>query len=155
MDDFRPLQIKHYLVFKVADQKFAVDIRDIESIHSSNRKDVFDDMEDLKAAVRLHKKVIPIINLRNKLKLKGSNNLVQPSLIFVRQMKDNTFSLAGVQVDQILEIVETMVPKKTNGKSNRLIKVMIGLKTEVITVLRFNDIVGEGELSIMENEYLN
>lgn len=155
MDDFRPLQIKHYLVFKVADQKFAIDIRDIESIHSSNRSDVFDDMEDLKAAVRLHKKVVPIINLRNKLKIRGSNNLVQPSLVFVKQTVDKAVSLAGVQVDQILEIVETMVPKKPNGKSNRLIKVMIGLKTEVITVLRFCDIVEQGELTTIENEYLN
>jgi chemotaxis signal transduction protein len=155
MDDFRPLQLKHYLVFLVADQKFAIDICDIESIQASNRKDALDDMEDLKAAVRLLKKVVPIINLRNKLKLRGTERLVQPSLVFVKRVINKTVSLVGVQVDQILEIVETLVPKKTNGKSNRLIKVMVGLKTEVITVLRFSDIVEEGELSPIESEVLN
>jgi chemotaxis signal transduction protein len=112
-------------------------------------------MEDLKAAVRLLKKVVPIINLRNKLKLRGTERLVQPSLVFVKRVINKTVSLVGVQVDQILEIVETLVPKKTNGKSNRLIKVMVGLKTEVITVLRFSDIVEEGELSPIESEVLN
>ena len=155
MDDFRPMQLKHYLVFVVAEQKFAIDICDIESIHASNRKDVMDDMEDLKAAVRLLKKVVPIINLRNKLKLRGTERLVQPSLVFVKRIQNKTVSLVGVQVDQILEIVETLVPKKTDGKSNRLIKVMIGLKTEVITVLRFSDIIEEIELSPIESEILN
>src|ERR1035437_4922495 len=97
MDDFRPMQLKHYLVFVVAEQKFAIDICDIESIHASNRKDVMDDMEDLKAAVRLLKKVVPIINLRNKLKLRGTERLVQPSLVFVKRILNKTVSLVGVQ----------------------------------------------------------
>jgi chemotaxis signal transduction protein len=155
MEDFRPLQMKHYLIFVVADQKFAIDILDIESIHASNRTDVADDMADLKAAVRLHKKVIPIIDLRKKLKLRGGDSLVQPSLVFLKRMDAKMRSIVGVQIDEILEIVETLVPKKPEGKSNRLIKVMLGLKTEVIPVLRFVDIVKEEELSNVESEILN
>jgi len=155
MEDFRPLQMKHYLIFVVADQKFAIDILDIESIHASNRTDVADDMADLKAAVRLHKKVIPIIDLRKKLKLRGGDSLVQPSLVFLKRMDAKMRSIVGVQIDEILEIVETLVPKKPEGKSNRLIKVMLGLKTEVIQVLRFIDIVKEEELSNIESEILN
>ncbi len=155
MENFRPLQMKHYLVFVVADQKFAIDILDIQSIHASNRKDVYDDMEDLKTAVRLHKKVVPIIDLRKKLKLHGSDDLIQPSLVFLKRMNAKMRSIVGVQIDQILEIVETLVPKKPEGKSNRLIKAMIGLKTEVIPVLRFADIVNAGELSNVESEILN
>ena len=155
MEDFRPLQMKHYLIFVVADQKFAIDILDIESIHASNRTDVADDMADLKAAVRLHKKVIPIIDLRKKLKLRGGDSLVQPSLVFLKRMDAKMRSIVGVQIDEILEIVETLVPKKPEGKSNRLIKVMLGLKTEVIQVLRFIDIVKEEELSNVESEILN
>jgi chemotaxis signal transduction protein len=155
MEDFRPLQMKHYLIFVVADQKFAIDILDIESIHASNRTDVADDMADLKAAVRLHKKVIPIIDLRKKLKLRGGDSLVQPSLVFLKRMDAKMRSIVGVQIDEILEIVETLVPKKPERKSNRLIKVMLGLKTEVIPVLRFVDIVKEEELSNVESEILN
>jgi chemotaxis signal transduction protein len=155
MDKFKPFQIKHYLVFIVADQKFAIDIFDIESIHSSSRTDTFDDMEDLKTAVRLHKRVIPIIDLRKKLNLKGGDELVQPSLVFLKRVEDKSRSIVGIQVDQILEIVETLVPKKPDGKTNRLVKAMIGLKTEIVTVLRFTDVVKENELSNVESEIMN
>jgi chemotaxis signal transduction protein len=140
MEEFRPLLLKHYLLFKVANEKFAVDIADIESIHASKRKNGFDNMDDLKIAVRMYKRLVPIINLRQKLKLHNPD-LVNPSLVFIKCKEIDIAPVIGLQVDEIIEIIETVVPKKTNGKSTRLIKAMIKLKTEVVMVLRLKDIL--------------
>lgn len=154
MNDFTPFQIKHYLVFNVANEKFALDIRDIESVHVSSSMGKFDDVEDLKTAVRLHKRVVPIINMRKKLRLRGENP-IQPSLLFIRHTDDSNSSLIGLQVDQTLEIVEVAVQKRPNGKSPRLIKVMIGMQQELIMVLRTKDILNTDELIYVEPEMLN
>jgi chemotaxis signal transduction protein len=145
MENFTPLQLKHYLAFMVANEKFAIDILDIDSIHTSAGKGDFDDMEDLKTAVRLHKRVIPIINMQKKLRLKG-NKPEQPSLIFLKIREENTTSIVGLQVDQLLEIVEIMISRKPDKKNPRLIKAMIGLKQEIIMVLRAKDLVSSEEL---------
>jgi chemotaxis signal transduction protein len=154
MENFTPLQLKHYLAFTVANEKFAIDILDIDSIHTSAGKDGFDDIEDLKTAVRLHKRVIPIINMQKKLRLKGSLP-EQPSLIFLKVKEENTTSLVGLQVDQLLEIVEIMVPRKPDKKNPRLIKAMIGLQQEIIMVLRAKDVVSSEELIQSENQVPN
>ena len=145
MDEFRPLQLKHYLIFKVADEKFAIDILDVESIQTSRRKAVFDDIDDLRDAVRMYKRLVPIVNLRKKLCLKGAEPL-HPSLVFLK-CKESVFDpIIGIQVDETVEIVETMVPKKTNGKSTRLIKALFGISHEVLMVLRVKDILNNDEL---------
>jgi chemotaxis signal transduction protein len=144
MEEFRPLQLKHYLIFKIADEKFAIDILDVESIHASRRKAVFEDMDDLRTAIKIYKRLIPVINLRKSLRLKGDKPL-QPSLIFLA-CKDINDPIVGVQVDEIVEIVETMVPKKSNGKSTRLIKAMCGFSQEVLMVLRLKDIIDNDEI---------
>jgi len=154
MENFTPLLIKHYLIFAVANEKFAIDIRDIESIHTSTSSGKFDTIEDLRTAVRLHKRVIPIINMREKLRLKGENPL-QPSLIFVRHKEEATISLIGLQVDQTLDIVEVTIPKKPDGKSPRLIKALIGFTQEIIMVLRPKDILNKEELILTEARTLN
>jgi chemotaxis signal transduction protein len=145
MEEFRPLQIKQYLVFMVAGEKFAIDIHNIESIHLSKRKGAFDNIEDIETASRIYKRPIPIVNLRKKLRLSGCDP-VQPSLLFVKNIGENNSSLIGLQVDQTLEIIETMVPKKPDGKNPRLIKAMIGPTAEVILVLRIKDLVHTDDL---------
>jgi chemotaxis signal transduction protein len=145
MEEFRPLQLKHYLILKVANEKFAIDILDIESIHTSTRKSTFDDIADLKVAVKLYKRLVPIINLRKRLHLSGAEP-INPSLIFLKSQDDSLSPIIGIQVDQTLEIIEAMVPKKTNGKSTRLIKAMINIEHEVVMVLRIKDIINSEEL---------
>ncbi|HEY4788120.1 MAG TPA: chemotaxis protein CheW [Bacteroidales bacterium] len=144
MDTFKPLQLKHYLIFKVADEKFAIDILDIESVHTSIQKPVFEDLDDLRTAVKIYKKLVPVINLRNELRLRGSLP-VQPSLVFLKN-KDTVNPIIGVQVDEIVEITEAMVPKKLNGKSTRLVKAISGLAQEIIMVLRIKDILSNDKL---------
>ena len=46
MDNFEPLKIRHFLITEVAGKKFAFDINDIDSIHTSHRSGVFDGMEE-------------------------------------------------------------------------------------------------------------
>src|ERR1039457_2555083 len=106
MENFEPLKIRHFLITGVADKKFAFDINEIDSIHTSRRKGALDDMEDLKAAVRLHKKVIPIINLRRKFVLKSAPLPLFPSLLFLKSKEHGKSALIGVQVDITLEIIE-------------------------------------------------
>ena len=144
MEDFKPLQLKHYLIFKLAEEKFAIDILDIESIHTSRRKGMFDDMEDLRIAFRMYKRLIPIINLRERFRLKGKAPL-QPSLIFLKCKENDMTPVVGIQVDQTLEVIESMVHKKPDGKSIRLIKAMCDYKQEVIMVLRVKDIMNSTE----------
>jgi len=154
MEEFQPLQLKHYLVFKVANEKFAVDILDIESIHTSRRKGLFDDMEDVRISVRMYKKLVPIIKLRDRFRLNGETPL-HPSLIFLKCKEDNMGPVVGIQVDQTLEVVESLVPKKTNGKTTRLIKAMCDIKQEIIMVLRIKDIINNTELINTMNPALN
>ena len=155
MEDFKPLQLKHYLVFKVADQKFAFDILDIDSIHTSKNNKVFHDILDQKIAIRLHKRVVPIINLRNKLKLPNSEPADFHTLIFLKRYTDLENNIIGIQVDYNVEIVESIVPKKYNGNCNCLITVRNGNETESVRVLRFKDIISETELHPLETEVWN
>lgn len=154
MEEFRPLQLKHYLLIKVASEKFAIDIVDIESMHTSRRKNLFDDMNDLRLSVRLYKRLVPLIDLRKKLKLHGEKP-EQPSLIFLKCKENSTEPIIGIQVDQLIEVIETLVPKKPNGKSTRLIKAMLDINQEVIMVLRIKDIVGNDELISTTSPALN
>lgn len=155
MSEFLPLQLKHYLIFTVADQKFAFDINDIDSIHTSRKRNVFEDIDDLRTAVRLHKKVVPIINLRKKLGLHSNEPEYFHSLIFLKRREQFSNLIIGVQVDFTLEIVESLVAKKPNGKTNRLIKHRVGNRTEPVVVLRFKDIISEKEFQPQEHEFLN
>lgn len=155
MEEFRPLLLKHYLIFRVANETFAIDIVDVESIQSSRRKPVFDDMDDLKVAVRMFKRLVPIINLRKRLCLKGPDPL-NPSLVFLKYKEDSgNYSIVGIQVDETYEIVETMVPKKINGKGPRLIKVLVGIKQQLVFVLRIKDIITNDELVNPMSQVLN
>lgn len=154
MEEFRPLQLKHYLIFIVANEKFAIDIVDIESIHTSRRKNLFDDINDLRLSVRLYKRLVPLINLRKKLRLHGDKP-EQPALIFLKCPENPNESIVGIQVDQTVEIIETLVPKKSNGKKTRLIKAMLGINQEVIMVLRIKDIVGNDKLIGTSTPMLN
>jgi chemotaxis signal transduction protein len=154
MEDFRPLQIKHYLVFEVAKKKFAIDILDVDSIHTSSG-DGSDDMDDLRAAVRLHKHVVPIINLRKKLNLHCEERPLLASLIFLKNRQKSSTSIVGLKVDQTLEIVEIYVAKDPNGRQPRLIKAMIGLTNEVVSVLNISDIVKEEEPHLLHVEAMN
>lgn len=153
MEEFRPLQLKQYLIFKVANEKFAIDILDVESIHSSRRRAMFEDVDDLIIAIKIYKQLVPVINLRKKLRLKGDKP-VQPSLIFLK-CKDSLNSIVGIQVDETVEITETLVPKKPNGKSTRLIKTQCGLNQEVLMVLRVQDILNNDEFINTNPSVLN
>ena len=153
MEDFRPLQLKHYLVIKVANQKFAIDILDVESIHASGCKNMFEDMDDLMTAVRRFKRLVPVINLRKRLNLKETLPL-NPSLIFLKTTDFNN-PFIGIQVDEVMEMVETMVPKKPNGKTTRLIKTLCGLHQEVLMVLRIKDILYKDSINTNPTPILN
>ena len=155
MEEFKPLQLKHYLVFKVANQKFAFDILDIDSIHTSKQKKVFYDILDQKIAIRLHKRVVPIINLKHKLKLPNTEIPDFHTLIFLKRYTDQENKIIGIQVDYNVEIVESIVPKKTNGKSHNIITVRTGNYIEPVRVLRFKDIISETELHPLETEVWN
>jgi chemotaxis signal transduction protein len=154
MEEFRPLLLKHYLVFKVANEKFAIDILDVESIQSSRRKMIFDDIDDLKISVRIYKRLVPIINLRKKMHLKGAES-IHPSLVFLKYRESADNPVIGIQVDETVEIIETMVPKKANGKSTRLIKALVGINQEVLMVLRIKDIINNDELVSTRSSVLN
>ena len=154
MEEFRPLQFKHYLIFKVANEKFAMDILDIESIHTSRRKSAFDDIEDSRIAVRRFKRLVPIINLRKQLRL-FSNDHTNPSLLFIKCKEENIAPIIGLQVDEIIEIIETVVPQKPDGKRTRLIKAMVGTYDEVVMVLRVKDVVSDDKPVDVSNPVLN
>ena len=153
MEEFRPIQLKHYLVIKVANQKFAIDILDVESIHTSRRKNVFEDMDDLKTAIRIFKQLVPVINLRKRLNLKDTNPL-NPSLVFLK-CKNYDNPIIGVQVDETIEVVEAVVPRKPDGKSTRLIKALCGIHQEVLMVLRIKDILYKDQVSQSSATILN
>ena len=156
MDNFEPLKIRHFLITDVAGKKFAFDINEIDSIHTSRRKGDFDDMEDLKAAVRLHKRVIPIINLRRKFVLKSDTLPLFPSLLFLKSKENGKSAIIGVQVDMTLEIVEvTQHQMNTYKYGHPKIKVIANQNIEKIPVLSMNDLVSESESMLLTTEVLN
>jgi chemotaxis signal transduction protein len=155
MGSYKPLEFKHYLIFEVAKEKFAFDILDIDSIHTSNRKCRKDNMEDLRTAVRLYKKLLPIINLEMIMGLQSESDLYQPSIVFLKNRNQYPDDVIGVQVDRTIDIIETAVPKLENNKPHRLVKMLIGQKEEVIHVLRVKDIVSNNEHVPVKAEIMN
>lgn len=141
MNTYNPLELKHYLVFEVAGEMFAFDVLDIDSIHSSNRKRGLDNMEDIRTAVRLYKKLVPIIDLGKVMGLQPAQKSMQPSLIFIKNRNKFPDDIVGIQIDKTIDIIETSIPKREDNRPHRLVKVMIGQKSEIVHVLRAKDVV--------------
>jgi len=153
MQEYKPFEIKHYIVFDVAGKKFAFDILDIDSIHTSSRKHDNDDMSDLKTAVRLYKKLVPIVNLRRKFGLDGEPCESKPTIVFLKRKNQIFNDIIGVQVDQTLDYIETMV--NPSSKSGKLVKMIAGVRSEVVQILHINDVMEETERAIEKTEVMN
>ena len=157
MGNFEPLQIKHFLVVDVGGKNFAFDITEIESIHTSKNVVSNDGIEDMKASVRLHKKVVPIINLRQKFVLKTSTSQpFYPSIIYMKNKTHGETTIIGVQVDMIVEVVEVnQLQIKTHEYGFSVIQNFTSDKFDPIPLIRMKDIVIEHESSMMVSEILN
>jgi len=157
MGNFEPLKMKHYLLVDVAGKRFAFDTKEIDNIHTSNNAVSNDGIEDMKAAVRIHKKVIPIINLRQKFVLKTKSDLPYfPTIIFLKSKSGGETTIIGVQVDMILEVVEiNQLHIKPNKYGYATIKHFAHRKIESIPLIHMRDIIIEQESSLLETEMLN
>ena len=155
MEKYNPFEIKHYIVFDVAGKKFAFDILDIDSIHSSDRQTDSDDMHDMKVAVRLYKKLVPIVNLRKKFGLEDHPAPIQPTIIFLKRRNHFPNDIIGVQVDQTIDYIETMVHPGKVDKPGKLVKMIMGVRSEVVHVLRIADVMEEAEHIAEKAELMN
>lgn len=152
MGYFEPLHIRHYLLVDVAGKKFAFDTNEIEGIHTSKNAITNDGIEDMKAAVHIHGKVVPIINLRQKFVLKSNSDIPYfPTIVFLKNKSKSKNYIIGIQVDMIIEIIEVnQLHIKANKYGFTKIKVFNSLSTEFILVIQIADIIEEHESSLLE-----
>lgn len=157
MGNFEPLKIKHYLLVDVGGKRFTFDTSEIESIHTSKSALSDASIDDMKTAVRMHKKVIPIINLRQKFVLK--RNPLQPyfpSLIFLKCKSHGETKIIGVQVDMIIEIVEiNQLQLKIHKYGFSAIKIFNAATYETVPLILMRDIIEEEANTLLEAEVFN
>ncbi len=138
------------VVFKLGNQEFAFDIRDIREIVRWEKSIKLPNMPDYMEGIsNLRGRVLPVINLAKKLALPVRNEDYSGSLIIIDSIENGQIA---VKVDEISEIItidndniEQAQKHFANQMNSRLLKI-VKREGKLITLLEGKEILNSGEI---------
>ncbi|PTX14786.1 chemotaxis protein CheW [Halanaerobium congolense] len=103
-------KINEYLIFKIKDQKFAIDLdKSREILEIDNVTLVPDSPDYIEGIIKLREEIIPIVDLGKKINFKSKKDKNKVIIVSIQGV------IVGLLVDQISEIVKIDKINKANS----------------------------------------
>ncbi|WP_089655317.1 chemotaxis protein CheW [Halanaerobium congolense] len=103
-------KINEYLIFKIKDQKFAIDLdKSREILEIDNVTLVPDSPDYIEGIIKLREEIIPIVDLGKKINFKSKKDKNKVIIVSIQGV------IVGLLVDQISEIVKVDKIDKANS----------------------------------------
>lgn len=122
------------VIFKLADEQFAVDTAKVQSINDTMAiTKVPKAPNHIKGLINLRGNVISLFDINLLLDIdkneKGQNNII------ILEMEDELVGITVDQVDEVLEIDESLIEKVDNDRRKSYIRGVINLKDRIVTLI--------------------
>ncbi len=157
MDEQKELELDQYLTFTLADELFALNISSVKEILDKTDTTVIPNMPKfMRGVLNVRGHAIPVIDLRLKLGMTGTEPTVDTCVINVEVGIEDHKSLIGVMADSVQEVVEFTVaeisppPQMGAGIDTRFISGMAKRDDRFVILLDIDGVVSTGELGMPE-----
>lgn len=128
------------VVFKLNDEQFAVETSKVQSIN---------DMMEITRVPKSPKYIKGLINLRgNVISLLDINLLLEVKVIegkqeniIILEMEDELVGVNVDQVEEVLDIDDSIIEKIDNGKKNKYLKGVINFKNRIVTLIDVDKLI--------------
>lgn len=146
-------QDKKVVVFKIEDEEYAVGIGQVERILEFEKITRIPDSPDfLVGLINYQGRIIPVIDLKRKFKLTGTN-IRDNSKIIIAKEKDGDIGLIIDDVSQVMDISDEMLslpPDIVSGIIKEYIKGIVKMEKRIIIYLDMAKIISFGEKEELE-----
>ena len=153
LEEEEDTQKDKYLMFKLADEEYAIEIKFVTEIIGIQRITEIPDCSDfVKGVINLRGKVIPVIDVRIRFKLKPKEYGDRTCIVIVN-MEETIVGLIVDEVSEVLDIPPTNVelPPKTNkGSHSRFIQGLGKVGDQVKILLNVNKLLKDEELESLK-----
>lgn len=143
------------LIFGVAGEYYATDIRDVERILGFEKTTPMPDAPRfIEGVINYEDEILPIVNLEKKFKLKETNNAEAKKIISIKR-EEKKF---GIVVEDVYEVRDANTDSFENPptiaikSAQKYIKGLIKLDGKIIILLSLTDLVTEEEEEIIFSE---
>lgn len=143
------------LIFGVAGEYYATDIRDVERILGFEKTTPMPDAPRfIEGVINYEDEILPIVNLEKKFKLKETNNAEAKKIISIKR-EEKKF---GIVVEDVYEVRDANTdsfekpPTIAIRSAQKYIKGLIKLDGKIIILLSLTDLLTEEEEEIIFSE---
>jgi purine-binding chemotaxis protein CheW len=157
VDEEKVLDLDQYLTFTLADELFALNISSVKEILDQTDTTVIPNMPKfMRGVLNVRGHAIPVIDLRLKLGMPGTELTVDTCVINVEVGIDEHKSLIGIMADSVQEVVEfapadiSPPPQMGAGIDTRFISGMAKRGDRFVIILDLDGVVSAGELGMSE-----
>jgi purine-binding chemotaxis protein CheW len=122
------------VVFKLADEQFAVETAKVQSINDTMEiTKVPNSPKHIKGLINLRGNIISLLDINLLLdidkKENGQNNII------ILEMEDELAGITVDEVDEVLDIEESIVEKVENERRKAFIKGVINFQDRIVTLI--------------------
>lgn len=122
------------VVFKLADEQFAVETAKVQSINDTMEiTKVPNSPKHIKGLINLRGNIISLLDINLLLDIdkndKGQNNII------ILEMEDELAGITVDEVDEVLEIEESIIEKVENERKKAFIKGVINFQDRIVTLI--------------------
>jgi purine-binding chemotaxis protein CheW len=153
MDEQKELELDQYLTFTLAEELFALNIASVKEILDQTDTTVIPNMPKfMRGVLNVRGHAIPVIDLRLKLGMTGTELTVDTCVINVEIGTEDNKSLIGVMADSVQEVVEfapaeiSPPPQMGAGVDTRFIFGMAKRGDRFVIILDIDGVVSADDL---------
>ncbi|MDD5457424.1 MAG: chemotaxis protein CheW [Candidatus Margulisbacteria bacterium] len=145
---------KQYLIARIKDERFAFDIQNVHEILRDQKiSKVPSKLVFLEGIINVRNKVIPLINLRQKLYQTANYDKDYVVIIVSDGQKDNMVGLMADEVQEVILLPDNLIDKPmlfNKGYGEELINGIGKLESGLVIILNISNIFTEEDRVILE-----
>lgn len=128
------------VIFKLGDEQFAVETSKVQSINDVMQITRVPKSPDyIKGLINLRGNVISLLDINLLLDVKKSEKK-QESMIIL-EMEDELVGITVDQVDEVLDVEDSMIEKVEDAKKNKYVKGVINFKNRIVTLIDIDNLI--------------
>ncbi|MEJ6951511.1 chemotaxis protein CheW [Natronospora cellulosivora (SeqCode)] len=146
---------KQFIVFNINDKSFGVDVKQIKQIIPSEESiPIPNSPEFIEGVINLRGEIIPIVDMKRKLKFDISNNEKNDEKIIIVELDKNN---VGMRVDSVSEMTRlytdeiSEAPNIVKGINKDYLMGLGKFKNSLLILLDLGRILSDEEVSILDN----
>lgn len=147
-------EMRKLVVFKINEDEFAADIMQVERILGYVEPTKIPEAPYfVKGVIKYENKILPIIDLKNRLNINNTKTNSEPKIIVVKQNDKNI----GLIVDLVSEVIDIKqenietAPEIVQGISNKYITGIVKIDDRIIVLINTERIVSNDDIEALNS----